>query len=977
MKLPTFQAHSGCTACPLSEREILQSPGLPTRPWDGGLGRRLKPKALLIVGSHPGIEEDSRGTVMVGDCGLRTNEVYVRAHHLDDVADVYLTNALRCAPRDRDTITHGHLVACRQWLDADLAELSAHYREVVILCTGERAIHSVFGEKVSLPRVQQGSVVEIGGRQYPVFATFLAAILQPHNDPSKIMAIREHLLLVWRYLKFGHIPTKVEDLLPPARKLCGDSVPDPGPDAGVIALDVETYACLEGKPPYYEPVYHPAKALHWDKVRPSDLIATVALAWKESDEYRVKVYRMSHRAERDRLIRCLQSQRRLTILGQNIQFDVLYLRAFDPRFRQILSRDNCVLYELQVLNFLQNDQRIERSLKNLSLVLSVADYRDEEVDLRKGERYRSVSDPRLWKYNAKDSLATLCDYEFLVEAIGLWYGSSTHKWSDYCRQWYNDVLWLTIEMSENGVRYDRQKLQRAHDRLTKATEYLRRTASERWQWPLLGDGAGKARERIIPDLLFKWMPPEEPAASRWNRRIKRTKKGKISCGKENVWLLMGRIPPGHPDRGMVIHYRRHNKLAKLISSYTGPLLNTDVTTDHQGSLIGEMAHPSWHCVPSHASDEDDGQGGTSQCRATPRNPALQTHPPVIEDCQCSRFDGGALVRVDESQSEVRTATALCDDQVFGDIYRRAASGEDINVHADTAGEIAGCHATKKTHPKEYHAGKTLNFLTLFLGQAHAFQETCLREVGWDVPLRRCKAIIQRFDRRHPELRRWQRDLIAKAQSDGYIECPLIGASRTYLGEAEETYASTIANQLVQSISALIILSAQIEMAEWLADRKMRSLVVSNTYDEGIFDCPPDEVEAVAEKAREVFRRPRLWQDLIAGGFIVDVPLDCDVKIVYNDASRGREPTCVKTSKVGRKAPRLRRADRGDRGGSDSVAIRRPAAGRGTVPSRRSQHRRRAGQDHRTPRRNRRSPTSDSRRRSPDKRTPTRTGEHRS
>jgi hypothetical protein len=660
--------------------------------------------------------------------------------------------------------------------------------------------------------------------------------------------------------------------------------------------------------------------VEWDGIRPGQIVQTVGLSWRQGDLLKSKVYRVDRWDERNLLLRVLDGIADLQILGQNIPFDVMALRAFDPRFKTILRPERCRLIELQVVNFLQNDQRVERSLKNLSLVLSVADYRDEEVDLRKGERYTSTDDQRLWLYNAKDCLATLLDYEHLVEAIRLWYGDTTDKWTPYSQQWYNDVVWLGIAMSERGVKYDMAQLGETHRRYKRALAFLEERAKERWNWPLQGTGSGTAKKEHIIPMIEEYAPTDLNARQHYHAQVKRSKITKeISCDRENIWLLRGVVPLGTADRGKLVCFSRYQKLRKIVESYTAPLLREvpekklksekGLREANANALVRGYAYPSWHSVPSYVSDDDKSgkQGGTSQCRITPRAPALQTHPPTIERCQRSRHKGGALVRIDESQSEVRVATGWFGDEIFMELYQQqdqwrrmyedlrgrgtnhdeavrvveAELGPKANVHASTASEIAGYAVGKSTHPKEYHAGKTLNFLVLFLGQWRAFQQTCLREVGWEIPDRQAREMIERWDRRHANFRQGQQALIEEACRRGYVEIPLVGASRTYLGSAKETYASTIVNQPVQAISALLTLSAQIEMEKFLRQHNLKTLTVSNTYDEGVYDCPPGEVSMVAEEGQKLFRNPPLYRKLVEEGYLLDVPLDAEVDIAWN------------------------------------------------------------------------------------------------
>jgi hypothetical protein len=69
--------------------------------------------------------------------------------------------------------------------------------------------------------------------------------------------------------------------------------------------------------------------------------------------------------------------------------------------------------DLWVTNFIESDQRPERSLKNLSPLLGTGSFESEEFNLRKGERFPSPEHPALRRYNVKDTVVTLRNYEVL------------------------------------------------------------------------------------------------------------------------------------------------------------------------------------------------------------------------------------------------------------------------------------------------------------------------------------------------------------------------------------------------------------------------------------------------------------------------------------------------------------------------------------------------------------------------------------
>jgi len=861
---PIFCSRKDCQDCVLGTRETLVSPGLQSRPWDGleDIGHPVHSKAVLLLGSHPGVAEDDEGKSFIGPTGKITNERYIKRSGLAGVADVYLGNAVRCAPRDRDNVTEGCLKRCRKWIEEDVRVLASHYQEVVVLCTGSKSVQGLLGHTQSFRTFDQGQELEIGGISTRVFATYLGAVLLPGRDPAKWLSVREHLLFLWRYLSTGKIQTKVEIQSPPESLLAG---PGPPPDVGILSLDIETYGCSEGYP--IQSVFHPKKSLRHDGVLRHDMVLTVGLTWRDptTNALSTRVYLVQRPRHLRELLDHLQRVESLRILGSNIAFDVQYLWEWDNRFQEIIRPETAELVELGAVNFLQNDQRTERGLKNLSLILNIANYTDDPVDLKTGQRYSGWKDPRLWQYQAKDTITTLLTYETLVENMAA-QNEYTCKWGEYSQEWFNDLTWECLLMAWNGTRYNRPRLKRVHERFVRADQWVLGRARDRWEIAL----GGKGSDGYIQELL-DGLDKKHPSAD-----LQKTKTGKWVADKEVRNHLLGFIPVGSPDRAKVLLWGRHKKFQKVVSSYTSLLLGARTNRDgtYEDSLVGAHAYPRVFPVPMYA-DKGGSEGGTQQGRITFKSPAKQTQPSVVEACEQSRFYRGAIVRADESQVELRIAAAWSGDPKFVKVFRTHA-----NVHAATASLIAGHPVTKRSHPGLYHAGKTLNFLTLFFGGAKQFQQTCRREAALELPLRTCQQIIYRFSKEHQRLRIWQNWLVEQAENDGFLEIPLVGLSRSFLGDVRSTYVPTIVNFPVQTVAAMITESAMFEMSKWLRSNRSRSLCVGNTFDEVIYDCPLEEVEAVCETAYRYLLRPPFYSDLIDTG-MTDVPLDVEIDVQYN------------------------------------------------------------------------------------------------
>lgn len=875
--LPILSPNPTCDSCFLSENPDLTNRGIPSRPWDGHSPSTFT-KAVFLVGAYPGRKEDELGRAFVGASGLHMNGTYIQGAALHKYADCYIGNAIRCRPMDPDSVGEAPVKACRQHLIADLQSLAGRYSELIVVCCGTEAIKAVTGKAYSMARFPQGRKLKLYGVEFVVFATSNPARLL--RDPSNILSVMEHMLMVNRYVRLGRLHDSLA--LPPMKTLTQGE--DPPPDVGLVSLDIETHGCSKGFP--RQTGFHPQKSLVTDKCPREHLVTTVALSWRppEGGEMQHKVWVMTEAAGRAAFIRAIRRIKNLRILGQNVQFDILYLRALGQPFRDVFNRDRCFLADLMTVSYLENDQRPERSLKNLVVVAGIDDYYREPVKLDKGQRYESPHDPRLWLYNVRDTRNTMLCYELFVGNIEQRYGSDTEKWKPFCQQWYSEKNWLAIEMSENGVPHDATLLELRHAKLLRKCEWLRELAKEKWGLIVGGKGVEASIRDFLADCIDKYAPKTGPQASDFQSRLVVTAKTqKISRKDENVKLVKGILPPkAEKERAMLKVYATYVDWSKQASSFTGPLLGyKDDPDERQAALVKGIAYPSWHVSPSQASAHDKGQGGTKQVRFAARNPSLQNFPKRIKHCQRSRWPDGALVNADQSQIELRVPAALSGDPIMLDIFRRG-----ISLHAKTGSWLAKREITKKTDPLYYVGGKTVNFLRLFGGNAWKLQHTLMADLGLFIELEDAEEFLINDKREYKVLYAWQDSLIKEAQTRGLLDVPLIGASRTFLGQrVDEFYYNEILNIRVQAMAAAITQSAQWEAEKEFRKRKLRALTISNTHDDGGTDCPKEEVEEVSSILKECFLHPPIWEEWKARGLVHDVPLDSELTVRYNPSWR--------------------------------------------------------------------------------------------
>jgi DNA polymerase len=137
---------------------------------------------LMLVGEQPGDREDLSGRPFVGPAGRVLDEALVAAGI--DRDGVYVTNVVKHFKwrpsgkrRIHDKPNRGEVVACRSWLDAELAVV----RPRVLVLLGATAAQALLGTAFRVTR-ERGRALEGTGFAEQVLATV---------HPSSIVRIRE------------------------------------------------------------------------------------------------------------------------------------------------------------------------------------------------------------------------------------------------------------------------------------------------------------------------------------------------------------------------------------------------------------------------------------------------------------------------------------------------------------------------------------------------------------------------------------------------------------------------------------------------------------------------------------------------------------------------------------------------------------------------------------------------------------------
>lgn len=319
------------------------------------------------------------------------------------------------------------------------------------------------------------------------------------------------------------------------------------------------------------------------------------------------VFRMSHRAERHRLLKWLQHAD--TLIGQNLPFDLQVMRTYCPLLRSALNGTRHLLIDLTTLNYLENEIRPEKDLKSLSMLLRTAAYSHTP-----GDRYDNASDPALHYYNGMDTHATLANVATLARRIARDY-SHTDKLSPFCIQFYSDSLWSTIRMSEAGLPMNRASLSHFERSLVRRCQIATAIAQLRFNVRLEGKDSSKDKlafmERVVTHIQLHYDPDilNHPLFQLTDTRHD------ISINDVNRSLFEHIISPTTPlDREFLLGLRLlgiHMKAQKLISSYTYPLLrHTRKDPSNQTSILIPVGIKSL-CHRSHSPSSETSSTSTT------------------------------------------------------------------------------------------------------------------------------------------------------------------------------------------------------------------------------------------------------------------------------------------------------------------------------------------------------------------------------
>jgi DNA polymerase-1 len=315
----------------------------------------------------------------------------------------------------------------------------------------------------------------------------------------------------------------------------------------------------------------------------------------------------------------------------------------------------------------------------------------------------------------------------------------------------------------------------------------------------------------------------------------------------------------HPVLATILQYRRRNTLHKFVTGIDRYITHHGGRDFIHSSLRGDV---------------------TATYRHSSSHPNLQNLPRTVEDeaaaalnvkrMYVSRFPGGKICEVDESQLELRQAGMVAQDEALMAAF---LSGED--VHTQLAAQMRGIKPEQVTK-KIRQNGKTTNFHVLYGGTAWGLSRRL------DCEKEEAEQLIAEFYGTFTGFAKWERSQHRKAKNDLEVES-MYGFKRRFI--RPPSWRSPAGKRILrQAVNAPIQCDASMhtnlgiaKLVRTFREEGLKSVPFLSVHDSVLIDVHPDELDVAPALAKSCMEYP----DTEKYGVELTLPLVADVKIGDN------------------------------------------------------------------------------------------------
>ena len=506
-------------------------------------------------------------------------------------------------------------------------------------------------------------------------------------------------------------------------------------------------------------------------------------------------------AEYASILRPIFENENIAKVGQNMKFDILFLRTLGIAVKGAKWDTMIVHYLLDAESRHGMDALAERYLNYSPISI--------ETIIGKGAKQLTmdmVGVERVAEYASEDADITLQLYNTLRPLLEQ--EPSLLKLYHEVEEPMIDVL---ADMEWEGVRVDSDALRNYSSVLSQKLAAIEAEIREMANEPEININSS----RQLGELLF--------AKMRITAKPKMTKTKQFCTDEEYLQSFAGE----HKVVDLILEYRG---LKKLLSTYVDSLPQlVNPVTGH--------IHTSYN------------QAVTATGRLSSANPNLQNIP-VREDVGrpiraafVPSDERHELLSADYSQVELRLMAHLSGDENLCEAFRE---GKDI--HAATAARIFK-KSIEEVTSEERRRAKTANFGIIYGISAFGLSQR-LR-----IPRAEAKVLIDGYFDSYPKVKEYMDNVVAAAREKGYVET-LFGRRR-YLADIDSRNANARAlaernaiNAPIQGTAADIMKMAMVGVARRFKAEGIRSRITMQVHDEIVVDLLRSEREQVEKIVRE-------------------------------------------------------------------------------------------------------------------------------
>lgn len=815
-----------------SARPVCKSCGLYgvcATPFMSGRGRSHRP-LLAIVGDYPSQYEDKSRLPFYGGGGDLVREV-LRDLGVVPTRDCWLTNSVRCKPFEK--IKDSQVKACREFLIDELL----HVDPVVIVCMGASAVYSILGKKGikderGVPRKVTLQSLSGGGeyKEFTVIPTIHAAQVLRNASTLKVF-VRD-----------------LEKAVKIARE--GGAIPEP---PTVNYRVVATAADAEE----FKAEIRSAKRFAWDTettglnpFAPGAKIVCATFSTKPGSGWLIPLHTIEREdptsvnlklsfAECEKLFRWALTKIKREVIGQNLKFDELFVRAtlgWQPR---PAAFDTGVAYHLLSE---EESQMGANGLKSMAWEFTLMGGYETPFLEKYPHAYDGTMD-RIPLMNHEDPKASLLHYacgdvDVTMQVYEALLPRIKEEELEVPLKLEMQKLQLLVDMEFRGARIDWElhsnlmtefprELERIKDRLRQFPEVQK---AEK-----LISGGGGQQEFLEPDAFNPNSPQQVQTLCMAVLQLPRIEGKQTSTGKQSVdagaieiWCRS--LSPNAPAAQILNTIREYKQMQKLFSTYVDPLVKL---RDENGFI-----HTTFKST------------GTITWRLASANPNLMNLPRADDGREGlgkgsvkALFVGGEpgwwVMEADYSQIELRILALVAQDELMIETY---VNGADI--HTSTASRVFRVPPDEVSKVQRT-AAKTVNFGIVY-GQTAEGLADSLR-----ISKEEAESYIGAFYGSYTGVADWMSATRAHAGTHGWVKS-LFGHRRhvnnVFSGDmmVREKALRQAVNSVIQGTASNMAIYAEMFLNKLFQQSGLRSYCFGQVHDSIWITGPPEEQDEVAE-----------------------------------------------------------------------------------------------------------------------------------